>query len=167
MTFPCSPRPNSQAGPDNSPDPGVASFLLANPYFQPDPAKAQLAIIDPTKINNVAKNYIAAGLIPSSSSGVQNPQQKLTLSSNELTGKFDFDIDSKNKLSVTLGWDETHEVTPFDYADVSGFPDVSDFHDYVLNAVYTHIFTLHKIWELASPPICPTGLRIWLSIPAC
>jgi len=138
----------SQAGADNSPDPNVATFLLANPYFQPDPSKAQQAIIDPTKINNVAKNYIAAGLIPSSSSGVQNPQQKLTLGSNELTGKFDFDIDSKNKLSVTLGWDETHEVTPFDYANVSGFPDVSDFHDYVLNTVYTHIFTPNVLNEL-------------------
>ncbi len=137
----------SQAGPNQTPDPNVGAFLLANPYFQADPAKAQAAIIDPTKINTVAQNYISAGLIPTSATGVLNPSQPLTLNSNELTGKFDFDVSSSDKLSVTLGWDQTHEISPFDYATVSGFPDVSDFHDYVFNGAYTHIFEPNLINE--------------------
>ncbi|HXZ31764.1 MAG TPA: TonB-dependent receptor [Terriglobales bacterium] len=49
------------------PDPGVAAFLQANPFFQPNPALAAQAIIDPSRINSVAQNYIKAGFIPSAS----------------------------------------------------------------------------------------------------
>ena len=51
------------------PDPNVAAFLQANPYFQSNPALAAQAIIDPTKIDPAATNYIATGLIPTSPTG--------------------------------------------------------------------------------------------------
>jgi len=137
----------SQSGPNGGPDPNVAAFLQQNPYFQPDPAKAAQAIIAPSSIDPVAQKYIAANLIPTSPNGLLNSQENLTLNSNELTGKFDFDLNSKNKLGVTLGWDSSHEITPFDYATVSGYPDNSDFRDYVLNLAFTHIFSPNVIDE--------------------
>jgi len=131
----------SQAGPNGGPDPGVAAFLQANPFFQSNSALAAQAIIDPAQINTVAQNYINANLIPTSSTGLLSSQQPFTSSRDELTTKFDFDLDTRNKLAFTLGGDRTHQVTPFDYANVPGFPDFSDFHDYFLNASYTHIFS--------------------------
>jgi hypothetical protein len=142
----------SQAGVGGAPDPNVIAYLDQNKYFQPDQAKRAQAIIDPTRINSVAKNYIAAGLIPTSPTGVLNPQERLTLNSNELTGKFDFDLDSKNKFAVTIGGDNTHEISPFDYANVPGYPDVSDFHDYLLNFAYTHIFSPNVLNEFRFTP---------------
>lgn len=130
------------------PDPGVASFLQAYPFFQSDPTLAAQAIIDPTRINSVASNYFAAGLIPTSASGFLNSQEKLTFDRDELTSKVDIDINDKNKLAVTFGWDRVHDVTPFDYADVPGYPDVSHGNDFFVNVGYTHLFRSNLLDEL-------------------
>ena len=122
-------------------DPNVAAFLQANPYFLPSGGNPTNAIIDPAKINSVAQNYIKTGLIPTSASGQISSQQPLNLNEDELTTKFDFDVNPKNKLALTLGWDRAHEVTPYDFATVPGFPDVSDFHDYVFNLAHTYLFS--------------------------
>src|SRR6185312_12718723 len=53
----------SHAGPGGTVDSNVANFLLANPFFQPNAALAAQGIIDPTKIDAVAQNYISKGLI--------------------------------------------------------------------------------------------------------
>jgi hypothetical protein len=49
---------------NGGPDPAVAAFLLANPYFQGVPSLASQAIIDPTRISKVSLNYFKDGLIP-------------------------------------------------------------------------------------------------------
>src|SRR5215831_5387390 len=54
----------SQSGPDGAPDPQVVSFLQANPFFQPNPALRARGIIDPSRIDPVAKKYISSNLIP-------------------------------------------------------------------------------------------------------
>jgi hypothetical protein len=59
----------SQAA-NGGPDPNVAAFLQGNPYFQSNPALAAKAIIDPTKFDAAAINYIKLGLIPTSTSGL-------------------------------------------------------------------------------------------------
>jgi hypothetical protein len=138
----------SHSGPGGSVDTGVATFLKDFPFFQPDPAQAALAIIDPTRINSVAQNYIAAGLIPASADGFLNSQERFTSNRDELTTKFDFDLRATDKLAVTLGWDRTDQLTPFDYATVPGYPDASDFHDYFSNFAYTHIFSPNLLNEL-------------------
>lgn len=143
----------SQAGPGGTPDPGVAAFLQANPFFQSNAALAQQAIIDPTNINTVAQNYISAKLIPTSPTGLLNSQQPFTSSRDELTTKFDFDLDARNKLAFTLGGDRTHQVTPFDYANVPGFPHFSDFHDYFLNFTYTRIFSATLLNEFKATAV--------------
>jgi hypothetical protein len=134
---------------DGNPDPNVAAFLQANPFFQPDPAKATMAIIDPTRINSVAQNYIAQGLIPTSPTGELNSEGRFTFDRDEITSKVDLDLDRSNKLGVTFGVDWSNQLTPFDYATVPGFSDVSDFQDYFGNVNYTHIFSptlLNEAW---------------------
>ena len=138
----------SHSGPGGSLDTGVSTFLQAFPFFQSDLGKAQQAIIDPTRINSVAQNYIAARLIPTSPNGFLSSQERFTSNRDELTTKFDFDLSANDKLAVTLGWDRTDQLTPFDYATVPGFPDVSDFHDYFSNFAYTHIFSPNLLNEL-------------------
>jgi hypothetical protein len=141
----------SQAGPGQTVDANVAAFLQANPFFQPDPNLAAQAIIAPGQINSVAQNYIARGLIPTSkaASGLLTSQGKATTNNDQLTGKFDFDLDSKNKLAITLGWDRFHTFNPFNAAsNVLGYPTTSDGHDYFLNAAYTHIFSPNVLNEL-------------------
>jgi outer membrane receptor protein involved in Fe transport len=130
-------------------DSGVASFLQANPYFQANPALASCAVIDPTKINPVSKNYIAAGLIPTTTNpnGLGNYQGAQTNNSNELTMKFDFLMTQRDKLSVTLGGYRNPRLTPFSFATVSGYPDLNGDNNYFGSASYNHTFTSNMMNE--------------------
>ena len=67
------------------PDPNVAAFLQRNPFFQPNAALAAQAIIDPSKINTVANNYIKAGLIPSDPYGFKTFQESAGDDRDEIT----------------------------------------------------------------------------------
>jgi len=88
---------------NGSPDQNVVAFLQAYPYFQPNAALAAQGKIDPTKIDAVAKKYIAANLIPTSPTGVLAEQAPGSDNYNDLTSKLDFVISSKDKIDVTLG----------------------------------------------------------------
>ena len=129
--------------PGNCPnaDTGVAAFLQANPYFQSNAAAAACAIIDPTKINTVSRNYIAAGLIPTSPTGLGDYQGAQTSNSNELTMKFDFLMTQRDKLSVTLGGYRNPRLNPFAFATVPGFPDLNGDNNYIANVSYYRTFT--------------------------
>lgn len=81
----------------------VASFLHANPFFQPDPALAAQGIIAPSSIDPVAQAYIKANLIPTSPTGSASFQNALTDNPYELTGKFDYEASAKDHFTVTLG----------------------------------------------------------------
>ncbi|MCU1285963.1 MAG: TonB-dependent receptor [Acidobacteriales bacterium] len=87
----------------NGPDPNVVAFLNSNPYYQGNAALRTQAIIDPNKIDPVAKKYIAAGLIPTAANGILNEQGPGKNNNNELTTKFDFNFTDRDKLAVTLG----------------------------------------------------------------
>jgi hypothetical protein len=150
----------------NGPDPGVACFLSglnhnvfnpnndpsladgtpcgtpANSFFQSDPTKAFDGIIDPMKINPIAKNYIAAGLIPSSPSGLLNSQSAQTANNKELTLRFDFNMTQKDHLSVTLGGSRSDALSPFDgTSGAPGFGSVTKVKNYFSNIAYTRTFS--------------------------
>jgi hypothetical protein len=155
----------------NGPDPGVACFLsglnhnvfnpnndptladgtpcgvIANTFFQSDPTKAFNGIIDPTKINGVAQKYIAAGLIPSSPTGLLNSQSAGTDNRKELTMRFDFNVSDKDRLSVTLGGFRNPTLTPFDGSGVPGFGDINDTKNYFANFAYTRTFSPNLLNE--------------------
>lgn len=122
--------------------------LPPHPFFQGNPALADLAIIDPARIDAVAMNYIAAGLIPTAVDGQLSAQEGAHLDRNELTGRFDVDISSQDKLAVTLGYQQTRFLDPFAFATVPGFPDLSESHNYFSNFAYTRIIRPTLLNEL-------------------
>ena len=126
---------------NGGPDAGVAQFLKSNPFFQPDPLKQAQAVIAPDRINAVSQNYINAGLVPTSPTGQLNTQENARFDADELTSKVDFELNSKDRIATTVGWDRAHTLDPFSFATVPGFPDTADFTDWFTTIAYTHIFS--------------------------
>jgi hypothetical protein len=86
----------------------VAAFLQANPFFQPDSTKRGINPGDPTiiaQIDPVAKAYIKAGLVPTSTApgAAISFQEPASDNREEITGKFDLQATDKDRLSFTLG----------------------------------------------------------------
>jgi hypothetical protein len=140
----------SQSGTDANgnpaPDSGVAGFLQQNPFFQADPAKQALAIIDPTKINSISQTYINNGFIPTSPSGVFSTSLDQIYSADELTSKFDFNLSSQDKIAATIGLNRAGSplsgtVNPLPYATVPGFPSKTIANYYFTNVAYTRVFS--------------------------
>src|SRR5271166_639775 len=145
----------SQAGPNGGPDPNVAAFLQLNTYFQSNPALAAQAIIDPTKFDPAAQAYIALGVIPANTAGEIFPTGGSTNNTNELTGKIDFEIDSKEKLSGTVGGIRNPQLDPFGHssasgysATVPGFGATNQINNYFLNLAYTRTFSPTRLNEV-------------------
>lgn len=128
-------------------DPNVAAFLEATPFFQSNPTLASCAVIDPTKINTIAQNYIKAGLIPSSPSGILNSQSPGTNNTKELTLRFDFNITKKDLLTVTLGGSKNPTLVPFDNSGAPGYGDINNTQNYFTNIAYTRTFTPNVLNE--------------------
>lgn len=119
-------------------DPDVAAFLGANPFFQPDSAKAARAIIDPSRINSVAQKYITAGLIRTAPNGEFTGQGSGTDDRDELTERFDFVVTSKDKIAATLGSSRNPVLVPFSSTfDVLGFSHTNSTRTYFANIGYT------------------------------
>ena len=133
---------------DGGPDPNVAAFLQANPYFQANSASAAQAIIDPTKINSVAANYIGLGLIPTSSTGFISTAATGTSNANEYTGKVDLLLTQKDKIAFTIGGSRNPTFTPYVHADVPGFPELGSNNNYFGNIAYTRTFSGALLNEL-------------------
>ena len=121
----------------------VASFLLANPYYQSNPTLAAQGIMDPTKIDPVAQSYFAKNLIPTSPSGFLFPQQPARDNYNEYLGRFDYTITSKDALTGTFSTKDEPTLRPFGFADASvvGFPDIYGDTTWFGSIAYTHTFT--------------------------
>jgi hypothetical protein len=130
------------------PDPGVAAFLQQNPFFASPNGNAAQAIIDPTKINGVAAQYIALGLVPTSPTGLVTTSSPHTDNFNELTGKLDFSLSGKDKIAVTLGGFREGLLNPFQFATVAGFPNSTQNHNYFGNASYTRTISSTLLNEL-------------------
>lgn len=145
----------SHAGPGGTVDPNVANFLLNNPFYQPNAALAALGIIDPTKIDAVAKNYISKGLIavapnntvPSLAegcgafcSGTLNAQGNNIDNFNELTARLDYNLSEKDHLNGTIGGRRFNQTRPLP-AGGPGFPTVTVPHNYFSSLTYTRSFS--------------------------
>jgi hypothetical protein len=135
------------------PDPQVAAFLEANPFFATPNGNAAQAIIDPTAIDPVTQNYIKAGLIPTSAtnatacdpfgvcSGLLSTTLEQTNNADELTTKFDFNLSAKDKLAATVGVNHVPSFNPFPFATVPGYPSSTVANYYYMNLGYTRIFS--------------------------
>jgi hypothetical protein len=136
--------------PGNCPnaDTGVAGFLQANPFFQPDPARAACGIIDPSKFDPVSQKYLGTGLFPTAASGNANFQGSHTNNNNELTIKTDFVVNQRDKITATLGGIRNPQLNSFLFATVPGFPDITQLNSYFGNLAYSHTFTPNMVNEL-------------------
>lgn len=132
---------------NGAPDPNIATFLSTEPFFQADPAKQAAAIIDSNHINQVALNYIRAGLVPTSATGQLNTQQNARFDSDEVTAKIDFEVSNKDRIAMTLGWSRAHQLEPYPFASVPGFSDTSDFTNWFTTLAYTHVFSANFLNE--------------------
>ncbi|HXZ42822.1 MAG TPA: TonB-dependent receptor, partial [Terriglobales bacterium] len=114
--------------------------------FQPNPALQAQAIIAPSQINSVAQNYIKAGLIPSAPGGLLSTTLAEVDNRDEITSKFDFNLNAKDRIDVTFGFNRAGDpyngtLDPFPFATVPGFPSRSTYNYYFTNIGYTHIFS--------------------------
>jgi len=126
---------------------GTPCGMTAQTYFQPNPALAAQAIIDPTKVNPIATEYVKAGLIPTNPNGQANFQGAHKDNDNELTMKFDFLFSDKDKLSTTIGGFRNPLLNPFQFATVLGTPNTTQNNNYYTNAAYTRTFSPNVLNE--------------------
>jgi len=126
---------------NGGPDPNVVSYLLANPYYQANPALASQGIIDPTKIDPVAQAYFKNGLIPTAASGFLFPTSSALANNNEYLGKLDYAISSRDTLSATFTAHDSKTTNPFGNADVTGYTAASFTQTYSGSITYTRVFT--------------------------
>jgi hypothetical protein len=124
------------------PDPGVVTFLQNNPFYQANPALAAQAIIDPTRLDPIAKQYVALGLIPSSPTGQIASQGLANRNTDELTGKFDLNLTNNDRLQVTAGASQNRDKLPFDILPtVPGYPDKDIINVRFISLAYTKILS--------------------------
>ncbi len=129
----------------------VATFLLANPQYQPNPALAAQGIISPAAIDPVAKAYFANGLIPISSTGVIFPEATATNNFDEYLGRFDYNLTPRDVISGTFTTRNNPILYPFgntgtDFSspgpnNVAGYPVTYGDISYFGSVGYTHTFT--------------------------
>jgi hypothetical protein len=131
----------SNASTGGVPDPGVVSFLKHNPYFAKPNGNAKNGIIDPTKFDPIAQAYINAALIPSTPTGLLSTSVDGVDNRDELTFRFDFNPNAKDKFSATLGVNRTVNLNPFPFATVPGFPSRTPANYYFTNLGYTRVFS--------------------------
>ncbi|MGA7294810.1 MAG: TonB-dependent receptor, partial [Terriglobales bacterium] len=172
---------NFSAAANGSPDPNVVAFLTANPWFATPNGSVANAIIDPTKIDPIAQNYIMAGLIPTAPNGLLSTSEEAQDNRNEATSKLDLNLNSKDKLSATLGLNRAGDpysgtYNPAPTASVPGYPATNKKHYYFLNLAYTRIFTptllnefhfvVHRTNFLSDDPAnkLPTGPDLGIDI---
>jgi len=124
---------------------GTSCGVTPYTYFQPSPALAAQAIIDPTTIDPVAKAYIQANLVPTSASGSLTPLGSATDNRSEYTGRGDFYLTQNDRVAVTVGYSKITVTQPFDPnggdASVPGFPSSLPTTNEFLNIGYTKSIT--------------------------
>jgi hypothetical protein len=136
------------------PDPNVVAFLQANPFFA---LNASQGIINPATFDPAARAYINATLpngqpmIPSNASGEFFPSANSTDNANELTVKIDFNIDTKDRLTGTVGGNRNPVLSPFGgflLQTVPGFPSTTEDKTDFLNLAYTRTFSSQMLNEV-------------------
>jgi Carboxypeptidase regulatory-like domain/TonB dependent receptor/TonB-dependent Receptor Plug Domain len=170
--------------PAGCPDPEVVAFLTANPWFTTPNSSGGVGSVAQAKISQIdpiAQAYIKAGLIPSAPNGLLSTSEDADDNRNELTTKFDFDPNNKDKFSATIGLNRAGDpffgtLNPAPFASVPGFPSTNKKDYYFVNLAYTRIisptllnefhFVVHRTNFLHDEPgvKLPTGPQLGIDI---
>jgi hypothetical protein len=143
------------------PDAGVVSFLNAHPFFQANAALRAQGIIDPTKIDPIAQNYIKNGFIPTDPTGSLIPRGPSTDNDDEFTGKFDFLATDKDRFTVTLGKLDRDNLNALG-SGLPKFPTLLNQQRRYLNLGYTRTFSptmLNEFRATANRAVSNQALR--------
>src|SRR5262249_20690987 len=132
----------SHPGTGGGPDAGVVTFLNAHPAYQANAALRAQAIIDPTKIDAVTQKYIAAGLIPTSATGLSSSRGFSKPDNDELINKLDYNITGNDKLDATISTGRAPTLTPFSGGSLTPFfPVTGSSNRYFGSLSYTRMLT--------------------------
>lgn len=118
----------------------VASFLQANPFFQPNAALAAQGIINPGSIDPVAQAYIKANLIPTAATGSTSFQNALTNTPDEWTGKLDYEASPKDHFTATFGRILDPQLNPGP-GGIPGYGSNSTLYSRFFNLAYIRTFS--------------------------
>lgn len=131
--------PDAQAGEQDN----IIAFLHQYPQFVAPGFTANDPIINPAMIDPVAKAYIAAGLIPTTTSpdGLLPQYAGGNDNRNEVTAKFDVNLTKDDKFAVTLGLSRVSQLLPYEYATVNGYPNINKTDSYFANVAYLKSFS--------------------------
>jgi hypothetical protein len=128
---------------------GVEEFLQSHPYFQSKPVLAAQGVIDPTKVDPVAKSYAQAGLIPTAPTGVLTPEGRATDNRDQYLAKVDFNATLRDRFSATLV--ASHNPTQYPFLspglapDVPGFPGLDQSDSYFGNITYSRTISAEAL----------------------
>ncbi|MGH9486223.1 MAG: carboxypeptidase regulatory-like domain-containing protein [Terriglobales bacterium] len=128
---------------NGAPDPNVAAFLQANPYFQANPGLAAQGIIDPTTFDTTAGQMIKDGLIPTDPTGFINAVGNDADNNNQIVSRVDYDPGVNDRFTLTAGGTRESTLSPFANADVAGYPDITTDNTYLTGLSYTHTFSVN------------------------
>jgi outer membrane receptor protein involved in Fe transport len=134
----------SHSGSNGSPDTKVVKFLQQFPYFQPNSGLAAQGIIDPTKIDPVAKNYIKAGLIPTDPTGTLFFAGASADNRDELTERLDFVVTDRDRITATLGSSRNPTLNPGNPT----YPYTGNVHHYLGSVTYTRTISPNMLNEV-------------------
>ena len=123
------------------PDPNVATFLTAHPYFQSNPQLASQAIIDPAKINPVSQAFIKGAPIPTSPTGILTPNGIAQDNRDEFLGKTDFNISPKERFSISLVRNHNPMLNPFPGGSAPGYATLALVDSYFGSLGLTSVIT--------------------------
>ena len=118
----------------------VASFLQANPFFQPNAALAAQGIINPASIDPVAQAYITANLIPTAPTGSASFQNAHTDNPDEWTGKLDYEASQKDHFTATFGRILDPQLNPGP-GGIPGYSSTSTLYSRFFNLAYIRTFS--------------------------
>jgi hypothetical protein len=118
----------------------VASFLQANPFFQPNAALAAQGIINPASIDPVAQAYIKANLIPTAPTGSASFQNAHTDNPDEWTGKLDYEASQKDHFTATFGRILDPQLNPGP-GGIPGYSSTSTLYSRFFNLAYIRTFS--------------------------
>ena len=121
------------------PDPGVAAFLVAHPYFQPNPNLASQAIIDPTRFDPFAQAFIKSAPIPTSVTGFITPNGTAQDNRDEFISHEDFQLTAKERLSFSMVRNHNPVLNPFPGGSAPGYSTLA------LNDQYFGSFALTSV----------------------
>jgi hypothetical protein len=119
----------------------------AHPYFQSNPSLAAQSIIDPTKLDPVAKAYINAGLIPNSPSGSILSEGHATNNFDQYTGKVDLFATQNDHFSVTIGSQKSFQQSGLSDTNIPGYPQNDFFTELNGNFSYLKLFSPQLVNE--------------------